>query len=425
VIRAVKGTRDLLPPATTAWNYVESVARKVFHAYNYREIRTPILEETQLFARGVGEETDIVTKEMYTFEDRDKTSLTLRPENTAGVMRAYIEHRLDQQPGVQKLYYMGPMFRRERPQKGRYRQFYQIGAEAIGSESPATDAEVIEMVVEILARSGLKDFKVLLNSVGDHKCRPVFIAKLREELAGVADKLCVDCQRRAVTNPLRVLDCKVAADQSIIDQLPSILDYLCETCRPHFEAVQKHLSDRRIVYEVKPRLVRGLDYYMRTTFEVVHSALGAQNSVLGGGRYDGLAEMLDSKVPAPGIGFSIGEDRLVMAVEESLSANELDVVIVSLGEAALAYAEELARALRNNHISVELATAGKLKRLIELADKLKALNAVIIGDNEIATGKYVLRNMHTGEQDTVSPSEICNRMKPLGKPWGEPWGPAW
>jgi histidyl-tRNA synthetase len=425
VIRAVKGTRDLLPPATTAWNYVESVARKVFHAYNYREIRTPILEETQLFARGVGEETDIVTKEMYTFEDRDKTSLTLRPENTAGVMRAYIEHRLDQQPGVQKLYYMGPMFRRERPQKGRYRQFYQIGAEAIGSESPATDAEVIEMVVEILARSGLKDFKVLLNSVGDHKCRPVFIAKLREELAGVADKLCVDCQRRAVTNPLRVLDCKVAADQSIIDQLPSILDYLCETCRPHFEAVQKHLRDRRIVYEVKPRLVRGLDYYMRTTFEVVHSALGAQNSVLGGGRYDGLAEMLDSKVPAPGIGFSIGEDRLVMAVEESLSANELDVVIVSLGEAALAYAEELARALRNNHISVELATAGKLKRLIELADKLKALNAVIIGDNEIATGKYVLRNMHTGEQDTVSPSEICNRMKPLGKPWGEPWGPAW
>ena len=425
MIRAVKGTRDLLPPATTAWNYVESVARKVFHAYNYREIRTPILEETQLFARGVGEETDIVTKEMYTFEDRDKTSLTLRPENTAGVMRAYIEHRLDQQPGVQKLYYMGPMFRRERPQKGRYRQFYQIGAEAIGSESPATDAEVIEMVVEILARSGLKDFKVLLNSVGDHKCRPVFIAKLREELAGVADKLCVDCQRRAVTNPLRVLDCKVAADQSIIDQLPSILDYLCETCRPHFEAVQKHLSDRRIVYEVKPRLVRGLDYYMRTTFEVVHSALGAQNSVLGGGRYDGLAEMLDSKVPAPGIGFSIGEDRLVMAVEESLSANELDVVIVSLGEAALAYAEELARALRNNHISVELATAGKLKRLIELADKLKALNAVIIGDNEIATGKYVLRNMHTGEQDTVSPSEICNRMKPLGKPWGEPWGPAW
>jgi len=240
VIRAVKGTRDLLPPATAVWNRVESVARSVFHAYNYQEIRTPILEETQLFARGVGEETDIVTKEMYTFEDRDHTSLTLRPENTASVIRAYIEHRLDQRPGVQKLYYMGPMFRRERPQKGRYRQFYQIGAEAIGSESPATDAEVIEMVVEILSRAGLEGFGVLLNSVGCQNCRPVFIAKLREELAGVAGKLCGDCQRRAVTNPLRVLDCKVEADQPIIDMLPSILDYLCEICRPHLEAVQRY-----------------------------------------------------------------------------------------------------------------------------------------------------------------------------------------
>src|SRR5262249_44905111 len=228
VIRAVKGTRDLLPPATAVWNHVESVARSVCRAYNYQEIRTPILEETQLFARGVGEETDIVTKEMYTFQDRDESSLTLRPENTAGVMRAYIEHRLDQQPGVKKLYYMGPMFRRERPQKGRYRQFYQIGAEAVGSESPAVDAEVIEMVVEILSRSGLERFTVLLNSVGDRVCRPAYIARLREELAGVASQLCGDCQRRAVTNPLRVLDCKVPADQPIIDKLPSITDSLCE-----------------------------------------------------------------------------------------------------------------------------------------------------------------------------------------------------
>jgi histidyl-tRNA synthetase len=363
----------------------------VFDAYNYQEIRTPILEETQLFARGVGEETDIVTKEMYTFEDRDKTSLTLRPENTAGVMRAYIEHRLDQQPGVQKLYYMGPMF----------------GAEAIGSESPAIDAEVIEMVVEILSRSGLKDFKVLLNSVGDHKCRPVFIAKLREELAGVAEELCVDCQRRAVTNPLRVLDCKVEADQPIIDKLPSILDYLCESCRPHFEAVQQYLRDRGIDYEVKPRLVRGLDYYMRTTFEVVHGSLGAQNSVLGGGRYDGLAEMLDSKVPAPGIGFSIGEDRLVMAVEESHAKPALDVFVAPLGEAALRHAGVLARDLRRDGISVELATEGKLKRAMELANKLGARYALIIGDNEIAAGKYTLKNMQTGEQRSVSASEIA------------------
>ncbi len=406
MIRAVKGTRDLLPPATAVWNHVESVARRVFQAYNYQEIRTPILEETQLFARGVGEETDIVTKEMYTFQDRDESSLTLRPENTAGVMRAYIEHRLDQRPGVQKLYYMGPMFRRERPQKGRYRQFYQIGAEAIGSESPAIDAEVIEMVVEILSRAGLRDFKVLLNSVGDRKCRPVFIARLREELAGVASGLCVDCQRRAATNPLRVLDCKVEADQPIIDRLPSILDYLCEVCQPHFDSVRRYLTDRGIDYEVKPRLVRGLDYYMRTTFEVVHGALGAQNSVLGGGRYDGLAEMLDSKVPAPGIGFSIGEDRLVMSVEESLAPAGLDLFIAPLGEAAVRHVGIVARDLRRAGISVELAADGKLKRAMELANKIGARYTLIVGDNEIAAGNYALKNMQTGEQVNVGLPQI-------------------
>src|SRR5438067_2775271 len=333
---------------------------------------------------------------MYTFEDRDGSSLSLRPENTAGVMRAYIEHRLDQQPGVQKLYYMGPMFRRERPQKGRYRQFYQIGAEAIGSESPAIDAEVIEMVVEILSRSGLKDFKVLLNSVGDHKCRPIFIAKLREELAGVADKLCGDCQRRAVTNPLRVLDCKVEADQPIIDKLPSILDYLCEICRPHFEAVQRYLTERGIAYEVKPRLVRGLDYYMRTTFEVVHGALGAQNSVLGGGRYDGLAESLGSKVHAPGIGFSIGEDRLVMSVESDQPPSSVDLFIAPLGEPAVRHAAILARDFRAAGRSVELVE-GKLKRAMELANKLNARFTLIVGENEMAEGLYALKNMSTGE----------------------------
>src|SRR5579863_1117279 len=217
MIRAVKGTRDLLPPDTAVWNRVDRVAREVFAAYNYHEIRTPLLEETQLFARGVGQETDIVSKEMYTFEDRDGSSLTLRPENTASVIRAYIEHRLDQKPGVQKLYYIGPMFRRERPQKGRYRQFFQIGAEAIGSESPAVDAEVIEMVVEILSRAGLSGFKLLINSVGDQNCRPQYVEKLREAIRPVATQLCTDCQRRAETNPLRVLDCKIPEDQEIID----------------------------------------------------------------------------------------------------------------------------------------------------------------------------------------------------------------
>ena len=258
MIRAVKGTRDLLPPDTAVWNRVERTAREVFRAYNYHEIRTPILEETQLFARGVGQETDIVSKEMYTFEDRDGSSLTLRPEATASVIRAYIEHRLDQRPGVQKLYYIGPMFRRERPQKGRYRQFFQIGAEAIGSESPFIDAEVIEMVVEILTRAGLSGFSLLINSVGDAACRPVYVETLREALRPVAAQLCTDCQRRVETNPLRVLDCKVPEDQPIIEKLPSILDHLCSVCAPHFDAVRTYLRDRGIPFEVKPRLVRGL-----------------------------------------------------------------------------------------------------------------------------------------------------------------------
>src|SRR5271156_413417 len=248
MIKAVKGMRDILPPSSTAWNQVEAIARELFRTYNYQEIRTPILEETALFARGVGEETDIVSKEMYTFEDRDGSSLTLRPEATASVMRAYIEHRLDQIPGLQRLYYIGPMFRRERPQKGRYRQFFQIGAEAIGSESPAVDAEVIEMVVEVLQKAGLSGFQLYLNSVGDGNCRPQYVALLKEQLRAVKDRLCEDCQRRAETNPLRVLDCKVPEDQPIIDSLPSIQEHLCEPCRTHCSAVRAHLDDRGIVY---------------------------------------------------------------------------------------------------------------------------------------------------------------------------------
>ncbi len=412
MIRAVKGTRDLLPPSTELWNRVEAETRRVFGAFNYHEIRTPILEETQLFARGVGEETDIVTKEMYTFEDRDQTSLTLRPEATASVIRAYIEHRLDQRPGVQKLYYIGPMFRRERPQKGRYRQFYQIGAEAIGSESPFVDAEVIEMVVELLQSLGLKDFKLLLNSVGDAHCRPVFLARLREELAKVAPSMCADCRRRAETNPLRVLDCKVPEDQPVIEKLPSILDHLCAACSAHFNAVRGYLTERQIPFEIRPRLVRGLDYYMRTTFEIVHGALGAQNSVLGGGRYDGLAESLGSKVPAPGIGFSIGEDRLVMTLEQAGGepALHLDLFIAPLGEAALSHAALLARDLRRLGIAVEIAPAGRLKRAMELADKLGARRTLILGDNEITAGLYALKDMASGEQQSLSREELIAKL---------------
>ncbi len=412
-LKAVRGTRDILPPDSADWNRVEAIAREVFRVFNYQEIRTPIFEETTLFARGVGEDTDIVGKEMYTWEDRDGSSLTLRPENTASVMRAYIEHRLDQIPGVKKLYYIGPMFRRERPQKGRYRQFFQIGAEAIGSESPIVDAEVIEMVVEVLRRTGLHGFHLIVNSVGCSHCRPKFIAALKEKLEGVAGSLCTDCQRRATTNPLRVLDCKVPEDQDIINALPSILDHLCPACSEHMTTVRAHLDNRNIAYEVRPRLVRGLDYYMRTTFEITHGALGAQNSVLGGGRYDGLAESIGSKVPAPGIGFSIGEDRLVMSVQETAQQPPatVDVFLATMGDAADMHAGELAAELRSAGISVERSTDKKLKRALEVANKSGARFALIIGDDEVNSGQYALKTMATGEQVKLSRAELIARIE--------------
>ncbi|MCW5981382.1 MAG: histidine--tRNA ligase [Bryobacteraceae bacterium] len=413
MIKAVKGTRDLLPPSTAVWNQVEAAAREVFQAYNYDEIRTPIFEETQLFARSVGEETDIFTKEMYTFEDRDGSSLTLRPECTASVIRAYIEHRLDQLPGLKKYYYIGPMFRRERPQKGRYRQFYQIGAECIGSESPYVDAEVIEMVVQFLRRVGLEEIDLLLNSVGCRQCRPAFLALLREALKDTAANMCENCRRRAGTNPLRVLDCKEPQDQPVIEGLPSILDHLCEACRAHFGAVRQSLDERGIPYRITPRLVRGLDYYTRTTFEIVHGALGAQNSVLGGGRYDGLAEDLGSKVPAPGIGFSIGEDRLVLILEENnggAGRGAIDVFIAPLGETAARHAALLASGLRRGGARVEVGVEARLKRLLELANKLGARYALIVGDNEIAAGTYTLRNMLSGGQEEISREQLTGRF---------------
>lgn len=403
-LSSVKGMRDILPPSSAVWNQVEAAARRIFARFNYREIRTPILEETALFARGVGEDTDIVSKEMYTFSDRDGSSLTLRPENTASVLRAYIEHHLDQQQSLQKLYYIGAMFRRERPQKGRYRQFYQIGAEAIGSDSPAIDAEVIELVLAILDEIGIRGYELLINSVGSKESRQRYSEVLRAELKTLAPRMCADCQGRAERNPLRVLDCKVPEDQPIIEQLPSFLDYLDEDDREHFRRVRDFLDDQQIRYTIAPRLVRGLDYYARTTFEVTHGALGAQNAILGGGRYDGLAETLGSKVAAPGIGFSIGEDRLVMAAEEgaTLPAQQLDLYIAPMGAAALRHCALLATDLRKRDISVELGTEQKLKRMLEIANKLQARYALLVGDNEIATQSYTLKNMGAGTQQTLT-----------------------
>lgn len=424
MIKAVRGTRDLLPPETALWNFVESTAREVFRTYNFQEIRTPIFEETQLFARSVGEETDIVSKEMYTWEDRGRAasekgqSLTLRPENTAGVVRAYIEHKLWERPGVQKLYYIGPQFRRERPQKGRYRQFYQVGAEAIGpptagSESPLRDAELLEMLATLLDRLGIRNWTLELNSVGCANDRKTYDEALRQALDPVKARMCVDCQRRAVTNPLRVFDCKVPEDQPIIETLPRISQYLDEPCRAHFNAVQEILKAVGVPFVLNDRLVRGLDYYTRTAFEFTHGALGAQNAILGGGRYDGLSESLGGP-QAPGIGFAIGEDRVVLALQEAARqvAKPADVYIAPLGEGMNREAARLARELRQAGIVVDVGEESfRLKKSLETAARLGARFALIVGENEVQSGMFALKHLASGQQESVTRSGLAGRIQ--------------
>jgi len=423
MIKAVRGTRDLLPPETALWNFVEATVRDVFRAYNFQEIRTPIFEDTQLFSRSVGEETDIVSKEMYTWEDQGRAqsekgqSLTLRPENTAGVVRAYIEHKLWDR-GLNKLFYIGAQFRRERPQKGRYRQFYQIGAEVIGpatagSESPARDAEILELLATMLDRLGITGWQLQLNSIGCANDRAAYNEALRKALEPVKDKMCVDCQRRAVANPLRVFDCKVPEDQPIIESLPRISDFLDEPCRQHFQQVQEILKSVGVPFTLNDRLVRGLDYYTRTAFEFTHGALGAQNAILGGGRYDGLSEALGGP-PAPGIGFAIGEDRLVMSLGKSPEdvIRKPDVYIAPLGAGMNKEAARLARELRGHDIVVELGDESfRLKKSLETASKIGAQYALIAGENELSTGVFALKNLATGEQVSVPRTELAIRIQ--------------
>ena len=423
MIKAVRGTRDILPPETALWNFVESAVRDVFRAYNFQEIRTPIFESTELFARGVGEETDIVAKEMYTWEDRGRAesdrgqSLTLRPEATAGIVRAYIEHRLETR-GLNKLYCIGPMFRRERPQKGRYRQFYQIDAEVIGpasagSDSPARDAELLEMLATLLDRLGITEWTLQLNSVGCPNDRAAFNDALRKALEPVKDKMCADCQRRAVTNPLRVLDCKVPEDQPIIETLPRISQFLDEACRKHFEAVQEILTKVGVPFTLNDRLVRGLDYYTRTAFEFTHGALGAQNAILGGGRYDGLSEALGGP-PAPGIGFAIGEDRLVMSLQESAESvlKKPDVYIAPLGAGMNAEAARLARDLRRHDLIIDLGDENfRLKKSFETATKAGAKYILIVGENEVKADVFSLKNLATGEQVSVPRAVLAKKIQ--------------
>jgi histidyl-tRNA synthetase len=439
-LKAVRGTRDLLPPETARWNRVESIARSVFSRYGFGEIRTPIFEDTSLFARGVGEETDIVSKEMYTWEDRARAqsekaqSLTLRPENTAGVVRAYIEHNLGDSGQLQKLFYIGPQFRRERPQRGRYRQFWQIGAEVLGpvtsgSESPLRDAEVLEMLATLLDELGVKNWQLALNSVGSATDRPRYVAALREALAPIKHQLCEDNQRRAETNPLRVLDSKDPADQALIDSLPRIADFLDDSSRDHFAQVRAALDACGVPYTVNPRLVRGLDYYTRTTFEFTvpssgdpASGLGTQNALLGGGRYDGLSEMLGGP-RAPGIGFAIGEDRLILTLQaqaaaqalepqtSNLEPTKLDAYIAPLGPERNAAALALARELRRSGLSVEVGDGTfRLKKSFEAADRA-ARHIVILGEDEARSGILTVKTFATGEQTKIARNELAQSLR--------------
>ncbi len=538
-LKAVRGTRDLLPPETDLWQKAEATARSVFARYGFGEVRTPIMEDTQLFARGVGEETDIVSKEMYTWSDRDRfekfalskvwladarsryaewtkntqlidekskadmvfrrpdggvtlvsfvdkasnmawrslvsaiqayrdtsgttdvlgllvypeeigsegipadirndhtvtidgwpvrgnffstsQSLTLRPENTAGVVRAYIEHKLGETGQLQKLFYIGPQFRRERPQKGRYRQFYQIGAEVIGapssgSESPLRDAEVLEMLATLLNELGITDWTLQLNSVGSSSDRPRYVEALKAALQPVKAQLCADCQRRAETNPLRVLDCKVPEDQPIIATLPQIADYLDAESKAHFAAVLAALDACGVEYTLNPRLVRGLDYYTRTTFEfLMETGLGTQNALLGGGRYDGLSEMLGGP-KAPGIGFAMGEDRLVLtlqALNAEAAAQKLDAYIAPMGEAQNPYALALAKELRTAGLRVDVGDGSfRLKKSFETADKV-ARRIVIVGEDEASTGVLTVKTFTSGEQTKVARAELISTLKTL------------
>jgi histidyl-tRNA synthetase len=518
--QAIRGTRDLLPPETALWNRVEQTAHEVFATFGYGEIRLPIFEATELFARGVGGDTDIVSKEMYTFaegwpedlsllwaevagaqyvptdpsyakniadaaskfarelrrsydlelipkiernlrlieaiksfaeqtakkwvelgyqitendfnplrnflliysaEIKGSPSMSLRPEATASTCRSYIEHNMQQLPQPVKLYCIGPMFRRERPQKGRYRQFYQINAEILGGpDAPAIDAEVIEMVMTFFERLELQGVQLDINSIGCRECRPKYVERLRAELLKVRDKLSADSQRRIETNPLRVLDSKLEHEQPIIEKLPRIADHLCEECKTHYAAVKKELELRGVKYQENWRLVRGLDYYMRTTFEITAKGLGSQNAVCGGGRYDGLVELLGGP-PTKGIGFAIGEDRLILSLQEGGKGaveQGRDVYIAWMGENARATAIRAAKSLRSAGFSVELPPVEqKFGKALGQADKLGARYALILGDNEVSSGDWTLKTLATGEQAKFTETQLLEYLKKRSGEW--------
>ena len=410
-MQALKGTHDILPEEVYKWDYMEGVIRDVCARYGYKEIRTPIIEATELFQRGIGDTTDVVTKEMYTFTDRGNRSVTLRPENTASAVRAYLEHKMYGDQQVHKMFYIGSMFRYDRPQAGRYREFHQFGLEVLGASSPLADAEVIAMACEIFHRLGLKDLDLHLNSIGNKNCRPAYRQKLIEFFEGKKDQLCDDCRERLYKNPLRILDCKEEGCKKASIGAPEITDYLCDDCHKKFEAVKHYLDGLGISYTVDPRLVRGLDYYTNTAFEIQYPPLGAQSAVCGGGRYDGLVEEIGGP-STPGIGFAIGLERLLLALEMQnlipAPKAQKRVYIAALGEDAVAEGFKIQEELRGLGVLTDMDLQGRsLKGQMKQAGKLDSQFTVIIGSNELEKGAAAVKNMADGTQKDIPFVEVA------------------
>jgi histidyl-tRNA synthetase len=411
-IKAIRGFNDILPDEIGKWQFVEKTAREVFEGFGFSEIRIPILERTELFSRGIGEATDIVEKEMYTFTDRSGNSLTLRPEATASMARAYLENQLYTFDPVAKLYCMGPMFRYERPQKGRYRQFYQIDAEVFGVDNPMVDAEVILMLIHFLEKVGLKKLELQINTLGCRSCRPRYREELKSFLTKKSFQLCEDCQRRLESNPLRIFDCKVDTCQEAISDAPKVIDFICDECQNHFEKVKEYLKMAGLDFILNPRMVRGLDYYTRTAFEVVSYQLGSQNAVTGGGRYDNLFQEIGG-LDVPGIGFAIGMERLISLLpKEKEFIQYPHLFIAALGEEPYKRAYQLINQLHVEGIRTELDYEGKsLKSQMRKANKLKARYVLILGEEELKHGKAVLRNMESKSQEEIPMKDLLNTLK--------------
>ena len=414
-ISAIKGFRDILPEETGLWQWVESKAREIFHLHGFREIRTPILEYTELFRRSIGKETDIVSKEMYSFQDSKGRSISLRPEATASIVRAYIQNRLYNRSQILKLYTIGPMFRHERPQKGRFRQFHQLNVEILGDPGPISDMEIIVVSMKLMEIFQIKDITLYINSIGCGNCRGLFKRELIGYLKTVKDTLCIDCKRRADSNPLRVFDCKNPDCKNAMDKAPNILHFLCPECKAHLQNLLDMLKENGVEYELNPRLVRGLDYYTRTAFEIQSSSLGAQNAIVGGGRYDGLIKTLGGP-EIHAIGFAIGMERLISLISDDLkpALTLPDIFIACLGDRAKRIGTRWMMLLRDNGIRAEMSYSPKnLKAQLRMADKMGAKAAVIVGEDELEKGKVIFRDMKEGNQQEIYMDNLIDNLKEI------------